>query len=85
MALHSFISLKENLKTVLCSAINNFRDISSNYRGKENLEKLPCEQSLQGFEIYSVVLNRRGGRKVRGNSKPYKIAHKAAVLIFISL
>ena len=55
-------------------------------RGKEKLEKLPCEQSLQAFEIYCALLRAKQVGEKRGKiKKPVKIAHKAVVRIFLSL
>ena len=55
-------------------------------RGKEKLEELPCEQFLQGFEISrSFVRAKQVGQKRAKIQNPVKIAHKAFVLIFISL
>ena len=54
-------------------------------RGKEKSEGLPCEQSLQGFEISRAFhLRNRWDRKAVEISNPVKIAHKAILLIFVS-
>ena len=55
-------------------------------RGKEKLEELPCEQFLQGFEIFcSFVRAKQVGQKRAKIQNSLKSAHKAVVLIFISL
>ena len=55
-------------------------------RGKEKIEQLPCERFLQAFEIYRAYLAPISHGEKRGKfQKPVKIAHKAVVLIFLSL
>ena len=52
-------------------------------RVKEKLEKLPCEQFLQVFEISRSFLRAKQVGEKRGKiQNPVKIAHKAAVLFF---
>ena len=46
------------------------------------LEQLPCEQFLQAFEIYRALLHAKQRAKIQN---PVKIAHKAVVLILLSL
>ena len=53
---------------------------------KEKLDQLPCEQSLQVFEISRSFLREKQVEEKRGKiQNPVKIAHKAAVLFFLSL
>ena len=55
-------------------------------RGKEQLEQLPCEQFLQAFEIYRALLRaKQVGEKRAKIQNLEKIAHKAVVLILLSL
>ena len=50
------------------------------------LEQLPFEQFLQAFEIYRALLRvKQVGEKRAKILNPVKIAHKAVVLIFLSL
>ena len=57
-----------------------------NVRVKEKLEQLPCEQFLQVFEIsHSFLRAKQVGEKRGKIQNPVKIAHKAAVLFFLSL
>ena len=51
-------------------------------RVKVELEQLPWEQFLQAFEIYRALLHAKQRAKIQN---PVKIAHKAVVLIFLSL
>ena len=46
------------------------------------LKKLPCEQFLQRFEIFPPVSH---GRKREKFENAVEIAHKAVVLILLSL
>ena len=53
---------------------------------KVRLEQLPCQQFLQAFEIYHALLRaKQVGEKRTKSQNPVKIAHKAVVLIFLSL
>ena len=55
-------------------------------RGKIKLEQLPCEQFLQAFEIYRALLRAKQVEEKRAKiQNPEKIAHKAVVLILLSL
>ena len=55
-------------------------------RVKVKLEQLPCEQFLQAFKIYCALLcAKQVGEKRAKIQNPVKIAHKAVVLIFLSL
>ena len=55
-------------------------------RGKEKLEQPPYERFLQGFEFSRAFLPPVSHRVKLGKfQKPVKIAHKAVVLIFLSL
>ena len=54
-------------------------------RGKI-LAQLPSEKYLQGFEISRAFLRAKQAEEKRGEiQNPVKIAHKAVVLIFLSL
>ena len=53
---------------------------------KVGLEQLPCEQFLQAFEIYrALVRTKQVGEKRAKIQNPVEIAHKAVVLIILSL
>ena len=55
---------------------------SPNTRGKEKIEKLPCERFLQDFEVSRAFLPPVSHGIKRGKfQKPVKIAHKAVALI----
>ena len=55
-------------------------------RGKEKIEKPPCERFLQVFEFSRAFLPPVSHGIKRGKfQKPVKIVHKAVVLIFLSL
>ena len=55
-------------------------------RGKEKIEQLPCERFLQGFGFPHAFLPPiLHGEKSGKFQKPVKNAHKAVVLIFLSL
>ena len=65
---------------------SNYMVIHSDARGKVILEQLPCEQFLQAFEIYRALLRaKQVGEKRAKIQNPEKIAHKAVVLILLSL
>ena len=54
-------------------------------RVKENLEQMPCVLFLQVFEISRSFLRAYQVGEKRGKiQNPVKIAHKAAVLFFLS-
>ena len=60
--------------------------LCSRTRGKEKLEQLPFERFLQGFEFSRTFLPPVShGVKRAKLQKPVKNAHKAVVLIFLSL
>ena len=66
--------------------LENFLDWNILFRGKEKLEQLPWKQFLQASEIYRALLRtKQVGEKQGKVQKPVKIAHKAVVLIFLSL
>ena len=55
-------------------------------RGKEKLEQLPCERFLQEFEFSRAFLSPVSHGVKRGKfQKPVKNAHKAVVIVFLSL
>ena len=55
-------------------------------RVKEKLDQLPCDQFLQVLEISRSFLRAKQVGEKRGRiQNPVKIAHKAAVLFFLSL
>ena len=57
--------------------------INGYLRGKGNLEELPFEDYLHGFEIYRTFNRAKQVGENRGKSQnSVKIAHKAAISIF---
>ena len=55
-------------------------------RAKVKLEQLPCEQFSQAFEICRALLRAKQVEEKRAKiQNPVKSAHKAVVLIFLSL
>ena len=56
-------------------------------RGKEEVEKLPCDGFLQAFGFSRAFLQpfSHDGEKRGKFQKPVKIAHKEVVLIFLLL
>ena len=55
-------------------------------RGKEKIEKLPCERFLQSFGFSRALLPPVShGEKCGKFQKPVKIAHKAVILILLLL
>ena len=55
-------------------------------RGKEEVEKLPCDGFLQAFGFSRAFLQPVSHGEKRGKfQKPVKMTHKAVVLIFLLL
>ena len=68
------------------SADNSLCFVQEGSGGQEKLEKLLCEQFLQGFEICHAFLRPKlVGEKRRKIQNPVKIIQKAVFLIFVSL